>query len=154
LYYRLNVYNIPLPPLRERSEDIEKLCRHFLHKHAENSGRNAPDISGDALECLRRYPWPGNVRELENTMQRSLILCDSQCIDTNDLPMEITGSQAPTATAPLDDMPMALQAGVERVEQHLIRRTLQQTNSKAAAARLLEISERALWYKLKKYKIS
>ena len=88
LYYRLNVIVIPLPPLRERKEDIPMLVEYFLDKHRGVSKKKIHGVSGRALACLTEYPWPGNVRELENAILRGLVLCRSDSIEVEDLPEE------------------------------------------------------------------
>jgi len=89
LFYRLNVVNIHLPPLRERTDDIPLLINHFLAKYAQQDGRPKISIDPDALRCLLDYAWPGNVRELENVIERVVILCNGEEIRTKDLPPEI-----------------------------------------------------------------
>ncbi len=90
LYYRLNVIIIPIPPLRERKEDIPLLVEHFLDKHRGIGKKKIKGISERALKCLMEYTWPGNVRELENTLLRGLVLCPSDHIEVEDLPEELT----------------------------------------------------------------
>lgn len=89
LFYRLNVVNIHLPPLRERTDDIPLLIKHFLSKYAQPEERSKISINPEALRCLLEYPWPGNVRELENVIERVVILCTAHEIDCRDLPPEI-----------------------------------------------------------------
>jgi DNA-binding NtrC family response regulator len=89
LYYRLNVITIPIPPLRERKEDIPLLVEHFLIKHCEVFKKKISGVSEKALQMLMNYPWPGNVRELENTLIRAMVLCDSDCLGIDDLPEEL-----------------------------------------------------------------
>jgi len=90
LYYRLNVFSLSIPPLRERKEDISLLVEHFIRKHHKRFKSNALEVSGPALQALMEYPWPGNVRELENCIVRAMILCPSAKIDIEDLPEEMT----------------------------------------------------------------
>jgi len=153
LYYRLNVFAIKLPPLRERFGDIPLLAHHFLEKHASELGYICPDITPGALEWLEKYPWPGNVRELENMMERALVLTRGQeSISLAHLPdveepsaslEQLHGSQTGS---------LALGPQLEALEKSLIRRALETSgDNKAEAARILEISERSLWYKVKKY---
>jgi transcriptional regulator with PAS, ATPase and Fis domain len=89
LYYRLNVITIPIPPLRERKEDIPLLVEHFLMKHREVLKKEITGVSEKALQLLMNYPWPGNVRELENALIRAMVLCHSDCIGINDLSEEL-----------------------------------------------------------------
>ncbi len=155
LYYRLNVFAIELPPLRERYGDIPLLAQHFLEKHATELGYVCPDILSDALEWLEKYSWPGNVRELENMMERALVLTRGQePIGLMHLP-DCEEPTAPLGRPPSEDGSLALVPQLEALEESLIRRALETTgNNKAEAARMLEISERSLWYKVKKYGLS
>ncbi len=89
LFYRLKVFPIHVPPLRERREDIPLLVRHFIDKGNKREDRSVTDLSRDAMETLMAYPWPGNVRELENALEHAFVLCRSNQIDVRDLPMEI-----------------------------------------------------------------
>ncbi len=91
LYYRLNVYPIELPALRERKDDIPLLAAHFLSRHSQSVGKVVEDISAPALEAVLRYDWPGNVRELENALMRALILCEAEAIQVEDLPPAVSG---------------------------------------------------------------
>lgn len=155
LYYRLNVFRIDLPPLRNRAGDIAVLCRHFLQ------ARNT-DISDDALAMLQAYAWPGNVRELANVLERACIVGGGQSIQPEHLPADLeglppaepghheTGSETEATPRGGMNMPQA----VESLEKELIRKALQSSNdNKSKAARLLGISERSLWYKLSRYRI-
>jgi DNA-binding NtrC family response regulator len=89
LYYRLNVITIPMPPLRERTEDILELALHFLMRSAQKCGKRITHIDPEALAALERHPWPGNVRELENVVERAVVLAESDRITLVDLPAEI-----------------------------------------------------------------
>src|SRR5512139_977486 len=95
LFYRLNVINIPLPPLRERAEDIPLLAHHFLRRYAERLGKRIRTLSPEAMELLCGYRWPGNVRELENAIERAVVLCRGEAVTATDLPPAITGRTAP-----------------------------------------------------------
>jgi two-component system response regulator AtoC len=153
LFYRLNIIPIVMPPLRERPEDIPLLVHHFLKKLIH--GRDAVDVSPEAMQMLMKYHWPGNVRELQNIMERAVVLCDANSITAESLPQELK-------RAPDDfhvDIPderlsikQALAELVPRIEQELIARALKLTNNnRTRAAKLLEISHRSLLYKLKEY---
>ncbi|MFO1435535.1 MAG: sigma-54 dependent transcriptional regulator [Gammaproteobacteria bacterium] len=156
LYYRLNVVSIALPPLRERREDIVPLAEHFLVSQSHRLARQPPVFGASAQAALVAYRWPGNVRELENAIERVLVLSPKEVIEAEDLiglaaeqPQEETVQQ-PTPENNIDGF--ALQPKVEAFEMDLIERAVQAANgNKTAAARLLQISERTLWYKLKKY---
>ena len=149
LYYRLNVFRIDLPPLRERRDDIALLTRHFLQpRHLE--------LDGDALQALQQYRWPGNVRELVNVLERAAIMCSSGSIGLRHLPADLlqqTGSDTlPIPPADADATLPKLPEAVSALEKSLIEAALRQTQgNKSKAARLLGISERSLWYKLGTY---
>lgn len=154
LYYRINVFHVELPALRERPEDIPVLVQHFLTDHK-------PGISIDAMQCLQCYAWPGNVRELKNVMERAVVLSPQKMIGIHDLPLEIihpeiesrpTDNTQTPANAALNATDLDLNHALESLEQSLIQMALTQTDhNKSKAARALNISERTLWYKLKKY---
>jgi len=145
LFYRLRVIEIPMPPLRERREDIRYLVGHFLRKF----GRPGRDlgISAPALRLLEDYSWPGNVRELENVIERAVVLGRGDVIGADLLDLRTPG--APDA----DEVPrVRLDDALDRLEREMILRALEETKQvKARAARVLGISERSLWYKLRKH---
>jgi two-component system response regulator AtoC len=156
LYYRLNVVHIQVPPLRERGEDIHALAAHFLLQYSRELGRKPPRLTDAALQCLSAYPWPGNVRELQNLMERAAVLCRGETVTPEYLPQDVARVKAPA----LPNTPaqshalesLTLQPQVESLEKRLIQEALRRSDdNKSAAARLLEISERSLWYKIKKY---
>ena len=156
LYFRLNVVRIDVPPLRERRQDIPRLAEHFLHKYALELGRKIPRLDPAALDCLLGYGWPGNVRELENIMERACVLCRGDRVTPEHLPPDIFRRDAVPDTAAVvaarEPESLALHPQIEALEKALIEKALERSgNNKAAAARLLEISERALWYKIKRY---
>jgi len=158
LYFRLNVVRIDVPRLGERQGDIALLAIHFLRKHALELGRAVPSLDPHVLQRLEAYEWPGNVRELENIMERAVVLCRGEEVTMAHLPVELVhqppGRLSPP-TAPVDnEASLDLKAQVEGLECQLIKSALARSaNNKAAAARLLGISERTLWYKLKTYKV-
>jgi two-component system response regulator AtoC len=153
LYYRVNVVSIELPPLRKRVEDIPALVAYFAAQH---EGQAAGRLSDAALRRLQAYAWPGNVRELENMVERALILSGGGLLDERHFLLE-SGHPAeaprPAAAVP-DAAPLPrLNDAVEELEARLIDAALAQAEgNKARAAALLDISERTLWYKLKKYR--
>jgi two-component system response regulator AtoC len=153
LFYRLNVFTIALPPLRERPEDILPLAHFFLEKHAREFGFNLNGIETDAQDCLKAYNWPGNVRELENMMERAIVLSGGKIITIGHLPADVLEDTAPQAPSPEDiSIGRGLNQQVEQLEKQLIQQALLKTgDNKAKAAQLLLISERSLWYKIKKY---
>jgi DNA-binding NtrC family response regulator len=147
LYYRLNVVPINIPPLRERTEDIPFLARHFVHKLAGELGSMAKDISAAAIDRLLTHSWPGNVRELENTLERSLVLAPGEVLQPSDLRIE-----APrTVTAATSQQMPLLPEGetLEHWEQMMIREALRRANgNKSQAARILGLTRNALRYRL------
>ncbi|MCX6356675.1 MAG: sigma-54 dependent transcriptional regulator [Candidatus Aureabacteria bacterium] len=159
LYYRLNVVGIAIPPLRERQEDIPLLAEHFTAKYSREWGKEVA-FPGDplVLAALRAYPWPGNVREMENVIERAVALNSTGRIGPDDLPAEIVhgSTESPCLTgAPEKTAPADMEGAVSSLERGMIARALREAQGvKARAAKLLGISERNLWYKLKKYEIS
>ena len=147
LYYRLSVFPLTTPPLRDRPADIAPLARHFLQR-AAGGNRPAPALAEDALTALTRHAWPGNVRELQNTIQRAVILCGGNVVRARDLRFEPTVTPAATATqaaAPADTL---LQENLHAVEGHLIVDALNRAGSRQKAAELLGVSPRTLRYKI------
>ncbi|MDB4955386.1 MAG: sigma54 specific transcriptional regulator, Fis family [Myxococcales bacterium] len=151
LYYRLNVLPVQVPALRERAEDIPQLARFFAGRHAARHRRDVA-LSEPAIEALARQPWPGNVRELENVIERALVLADGPAVDA-----EFLGTLmkvAPKASAE-PDHELSVKKATRSLEADLIRRALGVTaGNRTNAAKLLEISHRALLYKMKEYGIS
>ncbi len=156
LYFRLNVVRIDVPLLRERAGDIPLLADQFLQKYSRELGRRPPRLAPEALRRLEGYAWPGNVRELENLIERAVVLCTGGEITAEHFPAEIArpvGAVPSNDVLPPGDMPasLSMKVHVEALERQLIEEALKRSgNNKAAAARALEISERALWYKLKR----
>jgi DNA-binding NtrC family response regulator len=145
LYYRLNVINIAIPPLRERKEDIVELSRHFLRNYAKKLSKSITDFTAEALELLTGYHWPGNVRELENVIERAVIICETDTIGAEDLSIPSHAAVAePGANPPL-----------EEIEKTYILRVLKETgNNQSKASQLLGIDRKTLYLKLKKYGIN
>lgn len=150
LYYRINVFNIELPPLRQRKEDVPALALNFLNKQGNKQG-----ISQSALNCLQKYSWPGNVRELQNVIERANVLSYGETIELDHLPTEMMESFTTVKAVEVTEFhSLALIAAVEKLEADLIQEALRQCEgNKSKASRRLEISERSLWYKLKKYNL-
>lgn len=146
LYYRLNVVEIDVPPLRERREDIPVLVEHFISSSARRQGIVEKEVSSAAKELFNNYDWPGNVRELEHVIERALILSGDQ-IDVNDLPVKLTGN---TFSAAGDDKFKSL----DQVEREYILEVLESVSQdKAVAAKILGIDLSTLYRKLKRYEI-
>ena len=151
LFYRLDVFRLRVPPLRERREDVPLLVDHFLAMFRETLGKAVRTIADDALDRLVAHDWPGNVRELENVMERAMILCDGDRITLSELPDALAKPQR-AAPLPAGRGDFSLRRARRRFESELIERALEATGgNRTRAARLLEISHRALLYKLKEY---
>ncbi|MCA9664488.1 MAG: sigma-54-dependent Fis family transcriptional regulator [Myxococcales bacterium] len=154
LFYRLNVLPITLPPLRERAEDIPPLVSHFIKSTNVRLGINIQGISQDAMRLLLDYRWPGNVRELENTIEHAMVLAEGDQIDVDTLPAKVREGAGNRADTLLGDT-LSIKKASRIIEERLIRRALEQTGgNRTAAAKLLEISHRALLYKIKAYEIT
>ena len=154
LYYRLNVLPIHLPPLREKKEDIPLLVSHFIKKYNEGMNKNVVDIDPKALEVLINYQWFGNVRELENTIERAIVLTEKDKIEIDHLPLEIQTFKDKVEVAPLAEEDYSIKKASKVLETNLIRKALKKTKGNHThASRLLEISHRALLYKIKEYGI-
>ena len=158
LYYRLNIVDIHIPPLRERKEDISVLVEFFLQRHREKTGRNYT-ISKELMELLTEYPWPGNVREVENAVERAVVLCREERISLEDFPREIREFRHKAAHDPLalpeDGESFSLNERLNEIESGMIQKVLQECHGNvAAAARKLGLSRQNLLYKMNKYQIS
>lgn len=149
LYYRLNVFTIFLPPLRERKSDILLLAEHFLEKYEQEHDKRIRRISTPAIDMLMAYHFPGNVRELENAIERAVLVCDSNVIHSHHLPPTLqTAEVSGTVTS------LTLKSAVEAFERGMIQDTLKSTRGNIAkAARQLDSTERILAYKIKNYGI-
>jgi len=147
LFYRLNVVDIRLPPLRERPEDLPLLIRHFIERSAQST--RARRLSAEALRILLNYLWPGNVRELENTIERALVLCREEEITPTDLPAHLTGSKSQVAS--LSDA-LLRRRSLADIEREYILLALELTEGKKKeAADLLGIDRKTLYRKLEEY---
>ena len=157
LYYRLNVFALHLPPLRDRREDIPLLLEHFLARMNARMGLHISGFTAEALGILTAYDWPGNVRELENTVERAIALAEGSEINVDSLPerLRIVGSPTPAVEAAPEDGDLSIKRASRRSEEALIRRALERTKgNRTKAAELLEISHRALLYKIREYGIA
>jgi len=145
LYYRLNVFTIFVPPLRDRKADMLLLADHFLEKFSREHGKVIKRISTPAIDMLMSYHWPGNVRELENALERAVLVCDGQVIHGHHLPPSLqTADASGTVTR------VSLKDAVEGFERDLIQDALKTTRgNRAKAARLLDTTERILNYKVR-----
>jgi DNA-binding NtrC family response regulator len=142
LYWRLNVFTIAIPPLRERPEDVPALAEHFLARFAASMGRKPPSLSAAALEALTLHAWPGNVRELQNAIERALVVCSGPIVEAHDLPVAVTAVDGPLpAPGSLAEMERAHVARVLEAQAWNITR----------AARVLGIDRVTLYNKIKRY---
>ncbi len=156
LFYRINVIELRLPPLRERTGDIPLLAEHFLARIARQNGQAAPRLTAAALTALARYAFPGNVRELENVLERALALADGDTLEATDL--YLPEPLAPEAPAPVGGAPLAsrvadvsLEDSLDQIQRQAIQRALEDNHwNRTAAARQLGMSLRALRYRLAK----
>lgn len=154
LYYRLNVVNLYIPPLRERIEDIGLLAFHFLQVHARRLGRPVEQFAADTLALLQAYPWPGNVRELRNIIERSVLFSQGRDLQPGDLPesLQAEGEQPSASVVSLTESGKPLPQQLEEIESDLIHQAMVQARGvQARAARLLGISRSNLQYKLRKF---
>jgi two-component system, NtrC family, response regulator HydG len=147
LFYRLDVVNIEMPPLRARPSDLMPLATHFLHRFAKENGKQVDGFADDAAERISAYRWPGNVRELENIIERAVVLCDTPRLTAKHLPAGVgaasrTGVRIPGST-------------MGEIERHAILSTLEACGGRTAqAAQMLDISVRKIQYKLHEYGIA
>ncbi len=153
LFYRINVVNIKIPPLRERKEDIIYLISYFINKYISETKKEKAEFSREAVDVLMKYNYPGNVRELENIVHHSLVLARNELITVNDLPVELRGLKSEENIGDLIKGDSTnLNEIVESVEKKLVREALAKTNgNQSKAAKLLGISERNLRYRLEKW---
>jgi two-component system response regulator AtoC len=154
LYYRLAVVPIHLPQLRNRKEEIPRLVQHLLERQRQRLGLDVSEVDPEAMEVLLEYPWPGNIRELENVIERALVLTDGDSISVEDLP-EVVRRPAPDGPGvSIDGGDLSVKRQGAKLEKHLIQLALDRTGgNKTQAAELLELSPRALRYKVKEYGI-
>jgi two-component system NtrC family response regulator len=149
LYYRLNVFTIHVPPLRDREEDITLLARHFLHR-AGHTGKEPKDLAPSTLEILGKYEWPGNIRELQNVIESAVIMAEGPTVEAGDLPLSIQEESAPV------ELDLAKESlSLKELEKHYITLLLHRLGGhRANVAKVLQISERNLYRKLKEYDLT
>ena len=154
LFYRLNVFPLVIPPLRERMTDVPPLVEHFITLNNIRLGMKLEGICQDAMKILMDHPWPGNVRELENTIEHAMVLSEMTQIVAENLPVKIRESKDRIRLTLLSGE-LSIKKTTRIIEEELIRRALKHTSgNRTAAAKVLEISHRALLYKIKEYGIS
>lgn len=144
LYYRLNVIDIKIPPLRHRIEDVPLLSEHFLRRYNEKNRRQIAGFTAEALQAMEAYHWPGNVRELENVVERAVVLDRDERIDVDDLPAQLVERQAESR-----HITIPLGTSLEEIEKRVLHETLKMTQGdKKLAAKLLGIATRTIYRKL------
>jgi Nif-specific regulatory protein len=147
LYYRLNVFTITLPPLRDRRADIPALADYFLEKYAREHRRDIRRITSGAMDLLTAYAWPGNVREFENAIERAVVSCVGMVLDESHLPKSIRGAELQSQPPPT-----TLAQAVAQLERQMIADALRESQGNLArASRRLGTTERILSYKVRKY---
>ncbi|MFL1469490.1 sigma-54 dependent transcriptional regulator PrdR [Paraclostridium bifermentans] len=152
LYYRLNVVEIDLPPLRERKEDILLLVNKFIKEICEENNREPLKISKEAMDILQRYTWKGNIRELKNTIENIVVLSTGDIIDKDDIPVYIVESSQHISVD--EEYPLDLNKAISKLEVKTIKVALSMTNgNKAKAAKILNIPRTTLYYKIEQYDI-
>jgi two-component system NtrC family response regulator len=155
LFYRLNVMDFEVPPLRERIDDIPLLVKHFIEKYRDDGGKQKIELSAEAWKALYTYAWPGNIRELENVIERAVILHSKGVITLEDLPEDITGAKPELDVERIVPPDMPLPKALEQIEEKLIRRALTQCNDvQSHAAEMLGITKSLIQHKMKKYHIT
>jgi two-component system response regulator AtoC len=149
LYYRINVVRIHLPALRERTEDIPELVRHFIDRYNKRLGLRVTGVTAAAMRALVEYPWPGNVRELENVIERAMVLTEGEQLGVEQLPVLGPTARVDTSGSPLD---LSVKRRTEDLERSLIKEALERTRgNRTRAAKVLDLSHRALLYKIRDY---
>jgi DNA-binding NtrC family response regulator len=152
LYYRINVLSVDVPPLRERRDDIPVLINYFLRKHTRNSSHLVRGLAPETRRLLMDYSWPGNVRQLESAIERAILLCETDLIQVEDLPLEVRQESRPVAEGAFKLPPEGI--AFEDVERDLIMQAMEQTDYNITkAAKLLGLTFRTLQYRLEKFGI-
>ncbi|MDW7678929.1 MAG: helix-turn-helix domain-containing protein, partial [bacterium] len=144
LYFRLNVVNVDIPPLRDHKEDIPLLARYFFNKYTQSMSRPIKDISSDAMQQLVNYKWPGNVRELRNVIEHAIVICDGEVITPQDLSFPFSVRSKRVNGDSLEEVEKA------HIEQILNRNNWQISR----VAEILKIDRTTLYNKIKKYNLS
>jgi len=154
LFYRINVITITIPALRNISDDIPLMVRHFLRKLEKTGDNRVENISDEALKVLKNYEWPGNVRELKNVIERAIVFCPGNCIQAEDLPAALLQKKEQFYESKSGGMPTLKE--IKKIsERDAIIKALRLTgNNKSAAAKLLDIHRTAIYQKIEKYEIS
>ena len=154
LYYRINVVRVHIPPLRHRTDDVPVLVHHFVELFNERLGKSIAGVSSAAMKMLMSYPWPGNIRELENLVERAMVMTDGEEITPDDFPDSVKSPQTgmPMLSETLSSDELSVKKRTYELEKHLIGRALEVTEgNRTRAAELLDLSYRALLYKIRDY---
>ena len=155
LFYRLNVIQIEVPPLRERADDIPLLVKHFIEKYISDEDKGPIELSPEVWKAFYTYAWPGNVRELENVIERAVVLSSGGVVTVEELPEEMIGTEAELDVDRFIPPNVPLPTALERIEEKLIRRALDQcSNVQSHAAEMLGITKSLIQHKMKKYNIA
>jgi two-component system response regulator AtoC len=146
----VNVVRIHLPPLRERTEDVPELVRYFIERYNRRLSLQVEGANAATMRALMDYPWPGNVRELENVIERAMVLADGAQLGVDQLPrLVVAPATTGSASSPLD---LSVKRRTEELERTLITEALERTRgNRTRAAKLLDLSHRALLYKIREY---
>jgi two-component system NtrC family response regulator len=154
LFYRLNVIQIEVPPLRQRIDDIPLLVKHFIEKYQHDEKKDKIKLSPEVWKAIYNYSWPGNVRELENVIERAVVLASGNEIALEDIPEELIGTEAELDVDRFIPPGVPLPTALDKIEEKLIRRALNQCNNvQAHAADMLGITKSLIQHKMKKYNI-
>jgi DNA-binding NtrC family response regulator len=154
LFYRLSVFNVHLPPLRERGDDVLLLADHFIRTLGPQMGKGDLTLSRDACDLLRRHPWPGNIRELQNAIERSLITSEGTLITAAHLALRPSPAPTPPVAAPRPAAPGSPPSSLEDLERQAILDALQRAHGhKSRAAALLGLTRFQLYTRLKRHQI-
>ncbi|MBN2625147.1 MAG: sigma-54-dependent Fis family transcriptional regulator, partial [Spirochaetales bacterium] len=149
LFYRLNVFPIHIPPLKDRKSDVMQLADHFVEKYSERNHKNVKRISSPAIDLLMSYHWPGNVRELENCMERAVLLSSDQVIHSYHLPPSLQSAESSNTRSA-----STLQEALDQLEEEMIREALKTARgNRAKAARELGLTERIMGLRVDKFEI-
>ena len=155
LFYRLNVIQMEIPSLRERSEDIKLLVNHFINKYQDENSSERSNISPEVWKVLYKYSWPGNIRELENIIERAVVLSPGGNIEIEDLPDYLSEKEEELNVEGFIPVNAPLHDTLEQIEEKIIRRALERCdNIQSHAAEMISITKSLMQHKIKKYNIS
>lgn len=153
LYYRLKVFPVQVPPLRQRREDIPLLVEHFIKRYNLKTGKQVGDMSGQAMRLLMDHPWPGNVRELENAVEHAFVLCEDGQLRGLDLPVEIRQGHHPAGKIPGALSTEPARERINLTEKKLLQALHECDWNKAEVGRRVGLSRTAIWKYMKKWDI-